>query len=163
MNMFLAYVFISLVKLLWPRYWFLDTSVVYAQAYKETNCFTSNLFKLNKSFFGMRYGSWTSKYAVGVGQGEDSQGQAKYSSYFKSLMGYFYYLNYHKIPVNNFMESLIKVWKPSDLDYVNGWKAIHSKTWKGAKYLWGIILLIILIVCYVWKSKRSKGRSWKSK
>jgi hypothetical protein len=124
--------------------------------------FNSGVFKRNNNLFGMRYGSETQKWAVGNGKGEDSKGQAVYKSWYHSIMGYFYWCKINGVKTKGFVDTLIANWKPGDLQYKTKWLAHHAKTWKFARYLYGIIFITIIVTIYAirYKKTKSKGVRW---
>lgn len=75
---------IYIVKLLFPDYWKLPTSLVFAQAAHETAFFKSDIFKENKNLFGMKQAKRRKNTATGT-----NRYHATYDSLMSSIYDYF--------------------------------------------------------------------------
>jgi len=78
MNFFLIW----LVKLFFPKYWLLPSSLVYAQAKHETGNFNSPIYHENNNLFGMKESSRS--YESG-----SNRGHANYSCRLLSVIDYY--------------------------------------------------------------------------
>jgi hypothetical protein len=81
--MVLIFIKIWLVKLTFPSYWKVPTSLVYAQAVHETGLFTSPIFKEGNNLFGMKTPSQRNNHIGSIGD------FAKFPSHWVSIKDYF--------------------------------------------------------------------------
>lgn len=110
---------IWLVKMLFPKYWKLPTSLIYGQSRLETGNFWSNIYKENKNLFGMKKPSIRKTKVVG-----ENRGHATYLTHWGSIYDYFLRQKHFNINYENkrqYIDDTQSSGYAEDLEYKEKW------------------------------------------
>lgn len=115
-----------IARLFYPRYWYLPYNVLKSQAILETGNFTSNIYKENNNYFGMKLPRIRKTHADG-----ENRGHATFPLKIDSITDYFLWLEYNNIDYNGdpyaFMRKVQqKGFNPSHT-YPDTWYKVYLK------------------------------------
>ena len=166
----LMFILIWATKLLFPKYWKLPTSVVFAQSAHETGFFQSSLAVEHNNLFGMKIPRARDNHT-----GSTQSGFAIYKSKFKSVYDYFQrQMGFNIVYQSNeqyMTDTQDSNYSDGSSTYVQHWKTILEA--KGVtSVLWVRWLAIGLLACIpfglltyayfkLWGSKKSKKKAKK--
>lgn len=137
---------IYLVKLLFPKYYLLPTSLIYAQAKHETGNFTSPIYLYNKNLFGMKLPRIRDTTATG-----SERGHATYSNYLNSIYDYFlrqeaFNINY--ISTNQYVEKTFSTGYAEDHQYREKWLSHYFQM--GITRYFGFVIIPFLFLTFLY-------------
>lgn len=147
------YLLMIAIAQLFKGYWKTNPFAIYAMAKHETGNFTSNIFKENKNFFGMkqsRSGAPETNYEVGT-----ARGHAKYTSLWHAIFDFFGRQNYFKISggtTEEYFRNTVNSGYAEDPNYLKKWLRHYDeiKKSKGSVIKWILIIIIPLgVVIYL--------------
>lgn len=162
-----AFIFLMIAgaKFLNPRYWFVSTNLIYAQAKHETGNFTSSIFKNNNNLFGMKLAKKRSTTAIG-----EKSGHAVYKTLFHSVLDYFKRQKEFNISGSSntqFVNDTIHSGYAEDPAYLEKWMALYrddkSLVFKVLPVLTTVLVLFIThLILKKWLNIdiKAKVRSW---
>lgn len=155
---------IWLVKLFFPRYWTIPTSLIYAQAKHETGNFTSSIFKENKNLFGMKQSFNTKGGFIETGT---SRGHAVYKNWFDSIRDYFIRqkngFNIKALTVEKYINETLNSNYAEDKNYKNKWLNTYNSLPVLYKYLtWVLLPTIAIVFLYFLNKQNFKILFWKN-
>ncbi len=154
---FSIFIQIYIVKLLFPKYYLLPTSLIYAQAVHETGNFKSAIYKHNKNLFGMKLPRIRQTTANG-----SERGHATYSSYFNSIYDYFLRQEAFNINFSNttqYVEKTFSTGYAEDKAYREKWLA-HYFGLGISRYLGYIFIPSLLLIAFYFLYDKTLGELW---
>ncbi len=134
------------VKLLFPKYWFTPTLLIYAQAWHETGGFSSAIYKENNNLFGMKHPSVRKSTSKG-----SNRGHAVFASTWSSIYDYFLRQSYFKITYEDdlqYMETTQQSGYAEDFIYVTKWLGIYKALPKFYKYIPFALLPVVVVIAF---------------
>ena len=148
------YLLIWFVKLQFPKYWFLPTSLIYAQAIHETGNFTSSIFKENYNLFGMKQSFKTPGGFIELGT---KRGHAYYKNMYDSVKDYFirqlhFNINYENI--TQYINDTFASGYAEDSKYKERWQVHYNNVSIVFKCLSYIIFPAFLYLIYSYLKKK---------
>ena len=117
------YLKIWLVKGIFPQYWKVPVSLIYAQAKHETGNFKSAVYKENNNLFGMKLARKRKNTITG-----ENRGHATYKSRLKSIYDYFlrqqyFHINY--VTPEQYVTKTVQSGYAEDSSYNLKWLGIY--------------------------------------